>query len=158
REPGRLRVRLPLRRLGLAEHLAKLLAEARIARRALVDPALALLRRQLHHRAQQRGEPPRTRSRRVVAPFVAHPCARILPAAAVDVAPARQHRASSGLSGMKRPRGLYEAIITKALEQELANLPPELSAETPAIRPAEAADRVALHLGRLVKRALDDVH
>lgn len=58
---------------------------------------------------------------------------------------------------MKRPRGLYEAIITKALEQELTNLPPELSVDAPAIRPAEAADRVALHLGRVVKRALDGV-
>ena len=52
-------------------------------------------------------------------------------------------------------RGLYEALITEALEAELRAL--EGSGLTPERGPlhrAEAADRVALHLGRAIERAL----
>lgn len=54
-----------------------------------------------------------------------------------------------------RERGLYEELISEALEQELARLPPSLVPEREGLRPAEAGDRLALYLARLVERAVD---
>lgn len=54
----------------------------------------------------------------------------------------------------EHPRGLYEALLTEALATDLQTLAPRLVARTDELRPAEAADRIALHLGRLIARAL----
>jgi hypothetical protein len=56
-------------------------------------------------------------------------------------------------------RGLYEVLITEALAARLRDLGEQLAADTNDLRAAEAADRIALHLGRIVKRsvaAVDD--
>ncbi len=57
------------------------------------------------------------------------------------------------------PRGLYESLITEALAKQLEAL--ALSgrgvANTDGLRPADAADRIARHLGAVLRRALDDV-
>ena len=55
---------------------------------------------------------------------------------------------------MKRPAGLYEQIVTKALNAAIGGLPPELNANTDALHRAEAADRIALHISRLVHQAI----
>ena len=57
----------------------------------------------------------------------------------------------------ERPRGLYEVLITEAIEAQLRSLGRDLHASQGPMRPAEASDRLALHLGRAVKRALDVV-
>jgi len=54
-------------------------------------------------------------------------------------------------------RGLYEVLITEALEARLRDLGGGLSPHQDALRPAEAADRIALHVGRLVQRAIQGV-
>lgn len=51
-------------------------------------------------------------------------------------------------------RGLYEVLITEALEAQLRELDAGLTARRDALRPADAADRVALHLGRIIQRAV----
>ncbi len=51
-------------------------------------------------------------------------------------------------------RGLYETLITEALAAELAALPSSLHPERTELHRAEAADRIALHLARVVERAL----
>lgn len=51
-------------------------------------------------------------------------------------------------------RGLYETLITEALAAELAALPSSLTPERADLHRAEAADRIALHLSRVVERAL----
>jgi uncharacterized protein YejL (UPF0352 family) len=56
-----------------------------------------------------------------------------------------------------RPRGLYEVLITEAIEAQLRDLGSEWHAVTSAVRSAEAPDRLALHLGRIVKRVLTGV-
>jgi HKD family nuclease len=56
-----------------------------------------------------------------------------------------------------QPRGLYEILITQALEARLRSLSEHLHAETGSLRPAEAADRIALHIGRIVLRVLAGV-
>ena len=58
---------------------------------------------------------------------------------------------------MKGARGLYETLVTQALEIQLAELDTKAHAERDALRPAEAADRLALHLARVVRRALEGV-
>lgn len=58
-------------------------------------------------------------------------------------------------------RGLHEALITERIERELAALPTSLLAQRTALHPAEAADRIALHLSRIVERtlaSLDEKH
>jgi superfamily II DNA or RNA helicase/HKD family nuclease len=50
--------------------------------------------------------------------------------------------------------GLYEALLTEAWAQDLAALTSELEAQTAPIRAAEAHDRIALHVARLVERAI----
>ena len=44
-------------------------------------------------------------------------------------------------------RGLYEVLITEAIEAQLRDLDSNLHATTSALRSAEAPDRLALHLG-----------
>jgi len=58
---------------------------------------------------------------------------------------------------MPSARGLYESLITEALEVELATLDPRLVVHRLPLHEAEAADRLALHLGRVVARALSSL-
>jgi hypothetical protein len=51
-------------------------------------------------------------------------------------------------------RGLYEVLITEAIEAQLRDLDSSLHATRSGLRPAEAPDRIALHLGRLIQRAV----
>jgi superfamily II DNA or RNA helicase/HKD family nuclease len=57
----------------------------------------------------------------------------------------------------KRTRGLYETLITHALEAQLQQLDDGSIPVRDDLRPAEAADRLALHLSRVVRRALEGV-
>jgi superfamily II DNA or RNA helicase/HKD family nuclease len=54
-------------------------------------------------------------------------------------------------------RGLYETLVTEALENELHRLPAHLHRERRDLELGEAADRLALHVGRVLRRALEDV-
>lgn len=54
-------------------------------------------------------------------------------------------------------RGLYEELISETLEQELGNLPKGLVPSRTTLRGAEAGDRLALFLARIVERAVDDL-
>ncbi|MCP3920217.1 MAG: DUF3427 domain-containing protein [bacterium] len=54
-------------------------------------------------------------------------------------------------------RGLHETLITEAIEAGLGNLKRDLRPERRPLHPAEAADRLALHVGSLLRRALMDV-
>ena len=56
-----------------------------------------------------------------------------------------------------KPRGLYELLLTKALAELLTQLPDRLEPVSEALRSAEAADRIALHVRRAVQKALEDV-
>jgi hypothetical protein len=51
-------------------------------------------------------------------------------------------------------RGLYEVLITEALEQQLLRLSANLCAKREGLRAAEAADRIALHLARVIERSI----
>ena len=55
-----------------------------------------------------------------------------------------------------RGRGLYEELLTPELAAELAELTDRLVPRQGALRPAEAADRIALHLSKLIERTIDD--
>ncbi|MEX1366463.1 MAG: hypothetical protein AB1Z98_25290, partial [Nannocystaceae bacterium] len=57
----------------------------------------------------------------------------------------------------KQPRGLYEVLVTEALESELRQLEDGLEAQRDGLRPAEAADRLALHLSRVIKAVIASV-
>lgn len=52
------------------------------------------------------------------------------------------------------PRGLYEVLITAALEARLREPGDGLEAQRGALREAEAADRIAFHLGHVIERAV----
>lgn len=55
--------------------------------------------------------------------------------------------------------GIYETLLTEALAAELAALTADLREHREKLRPAEAADRLSLHVARIVKRlvaAVDD--
>lgn len=52
-------------------------------------------------------------------------------------------------------RGLYEQLISEALERELARLPGSLVLSRGGLRAADAGDRLALFLARIVERAVD---
>src|SRR5690625_3678341 len=52
--------------------------------------------------------------------------------------------------------GLYEQIITEAVLKELGRFDPELIARG-KLHPEEVADRIALHAGKLLRRALSSV-
>ncbi len=54
----------------------------------------------------------------------------------------------------RRERGLYEVLITEALGLHLGDLGDLLEARRSELRVAEAADRIALHLARVVQRAV----
>lgn len=54
-------------------------------------------------------------------------------------------------------RGLYEELIGEALERELAGLPRALVVRRADLRGAEAGDRLALFLARVVERAVMDL-
>jgi superfamily II DNA or RNA helicase/HKD family nuclease len=51
-------------------------------------------------------------------------------------------------------RGLYETLITEALETSLAQVPTNLEVQRSPLHEAEAADRIAMHLGGVVERAI----
>jgi superfamily II DNA or RNA helicase len=54
-------------------------------------------------------------------------------------------------------RGLYETLITEALESLLGDLDGRLVAERKSLGPPEAGDRIALHLARVIQRAVDSI-
>lgn len=55
----------------------------------------------------------------------------------------------------RKERGLYEALLTEALEAELDSASDHrLEARRSPLHEAEAADRIALHLARIIERAL----
>ncbi len=54
----------------------------------------------------------------------------------------------------RHDRGLYEVLITEALAASLRELGEHLEARSSELRTAEAADRIALHLSRVVQRAI----
>jgi superfamily II DNA or RNA helicase/HKD family nuclease len=54
-------------------------------------------------------------------------------------------------------RGLYEQLVTEALEGVLRSLPRQLVPQRSALRIAEAGDRLALFLAGLVERAVTDL-
>jgi HKD family nuclease len=56
---------------------------------------------------------------------------------------------------MSHPRGLYEEIVTESLESNLDNVDESLTPVRESLRRAEAGDRLALHISRLVKEAVD---
>ena len=56
-----------------------------------------------------------------------------------------------------RPRGLYEVLITEAIASQLRDLGDDLHASRTGVRSAEAPDRLALHLGRIVQRVIAGV-
>ncbi len=51
-------------------------------------------------------------------------------------------------------RGLYEVLITETLEAQLGHLTDDLQTNRNSLRPLEAADRIALHLSRVIARAI----
>jgi hypothetical protein len=53
---------------------------------------------------------------------------------------------------------LYEVLITEAIASQLRDLGDNLHAVRDGVRPAEAPDRLALHLGRIVQRAIAGVN
>ncbi len=57
----------------------------------------------------------------------------------------------------RRERGLYEVLVTEALATELQEVGDDLVAERAKLRAAEASDRVALHLSRVIQRAIEAV-
>jgi superfamily II DNA or RNA helicase/HKD family nuclease len=51
-------------------------------------------------------------------------------------------------------RGLYETLVTEAMDAQLAALGGRLQARRSELHEAEAADRIALHLARVIERAI----
>jgi superfamily II DNA or RNA helicase/HKD family nuclease len=58
------------------------------------------------------------------------------------------------MAGGARSRGLYEVLITEALHKALATTSASLHPESGSLPAAEAADRIALHLSRVIARAV----
>lgn len=54
-------------------------------------------------------------------------------------------------------RGLYEVLVTEALEEQLGGLDAALEPNRSALRTPEAADRIALHLARVIERAVKSI-
>jgi hypothetical protein len=52
------------------------------------------------------------------------------------------------------PRGLHETLVTEALGSLLAEPGERVEIQRNALREAEAADRIAMHLARVVERAV----
>jgi superfamily II DNA or RNA helicase len=57
----------------------------------------------------------------------------------------------------KPEKGLYETLVTEALVEELAQLPSNLRHANHNLRAAEAGDRIALHLARVIGRYINDL-
>jgi superfamily II DNA or RNA helicase len=55
---------------------------------------------------------------------------------------------------MSRERGLYETLITEALQEQLRGLDDRLEARRSPLHEAEAADRIALHLSRVLETSI----
>ncbi len=53
-----------------------------------------------------------------------------------------------------RPRGLYEQLVTRELESGLQALESRLAVRRAKLDPAEAADRIALHVAAAVRRSV----
>src|SRR5690349_7828997 len=53
------------------------------------------------------------------------------------------------------PRGLYELLLTESLEKQLAETGLPGDPALAALRDAEAADRIALHIAGVVERAVE---
>lgn len=53
------------------------------------------------------------------------------------------------------PRGLYELLVTRLLEEQLQDLQGGRAAELDDVRTAEAADRIALHVAKVVETAIE---
>src|SRR6185437_9679300 len=51
-------------------------------------------------------------------------------------------------------RGLYEILVTEALDAQLGHLEDHLAVVRGSLRAAETADRIALHIARVVERAI----
>lgn len=61
----------------------------------------------------------------------------------------------------RHPAGIYETLLTEALAAELQALATGLRERREKLRPAEAADRLSLHVARTIKRlveAVDEKH
>src|SRR5687768_1958756 len=54
-------------------------------------------------------------------------------------------------------RGLYETLVTEALAARIDRLPPERRAVIDELRTADAADRIAWHIGSVVDRAVESL-
>jgi HKD family nuclease len=54
-------------------------------------------------------------------------------------------------------RGLYETLVTESLETQLGDLDTALEPIRSAMRAPEAADRIALHLARVIERAVKSI-
>jgi hypothetical protein len=54
-------------------------------------------------------------------------------------------------------RGLYEVLVTEALDRALDGLDSTLEPIRTALRAPEAADRIALHLARVIERAANSI-
>lgn len=52
------------------------------------------------------------------------------------------------------PRGLFEQLVTNALERELADVSSTDHVHRSHLHPEEAPDRIALHLATLIRRAI----
>jgi|KBSMisStandDraft_5_1062788.scaffolds.fasta_scaffold24113_2 superfamily II DNA or RNA helicase/HKD family nuclease len=57
----------------------------------------------------------------------------------------------------KPDRGLYETLITETLDSCLRKLDTQFGAQWEPLQPPEAADRIALHLARVIQRAVDSL-
>ena len=66
-------------------------------------------------------------------------------------------RVSKANAGREEAHGLYETLITEVLDERLRQLDARAHASREVLLPAEAADRIALHIGRLIARALADL-
>jgi hypothetical protein len=54
-------------------------------------------------------------------------------------------------------RGLYEVLVTGAIESRLRVLDARLQARKDSLRSADAADRIALHVARIIQRTVASV-
>src|SRR5947208_2988461 len=53
------------------------------------------------------------------------------------------------------PRGLYELLVTELIDQQLQSQQAQGTPEVDEIRGAEVADRIALHIARVVETAIE---
>jgi superfamily II DNA or RNA helicase/HKD family nuclease len=57
----------------------------------------------------------------------------------------------------EKPSGIYEVLITEALSDHLGELGQRWHVVRDALRPPEAADRIAFHLGQIIEKAVQGV-